>query len=133
MATYLLDTHTCIWAITEQNQLSKSVKNILGNSEHSFWVSQISLFELAIKLKIGKLPDFKVELGEFIRSVRASGFEILPMKEDHLVVYTRIDFHIHHRDPFDRYLLAAASSEGMGLITRDEKFQWYKDRIEVVW
>lgn len=57
---YLLDTHVCIWAISEQDKLSARIKHILQDPENFFLVSKISLFEIAIKMKIGKLPDFKI-------------------------------------------------------------------------
>jgi PIN domain nuclease of toxin-antitoxin system len=80
---YLLDTHVCIWAIAEQAKLSSKVKEILQNQENQFWISKISLFEIAIKLKIGKLPEFKPSLSEFIGSIYLSGYEMLPVKDEH--------------------------------------------------
>src|SRR5215210_5564477 len=104
---YLLDTHVCIWAIGEQFKLSSQVKEILQNQENRFWVSQISLFEIAIKIKIGKLPEFKTSLSEFIKTIYISGYQMLPVKDEHFETYN-IDFDEAHRDPFDRYILASA-------------------------
>ncbi len=105
---YLLDTHVCIWAIAEQVKLSSKVKEILQNPENQFWVSKISLFEIAIKLKIGKLPEFKPSLSEFINSIYLSGYEMLLVKDEHFETYNNINFEEAHRDPFDRYILASA-------------------------
>ncbi len=130
---YLLDTHACIWAIAEQAKLSSKVKEILQNQENQFWVSKISLFEIAIKLKIGKLPEFKPSLSEFISSIYLSGYEMLPVKDEHFETYNKIDFDEAHRDPFDRYILASAYFENMPIITKDEKFQLYKKEVEIIW
>ncbi len=130
---YLLETHTCIWAISEQNKLPARVKAILQNTENMFWVSKISLFEIVIKMKIGKLPDFKISLPEFIQSVYLSGFEMLPVKDEHLETYNIIDFNDSHRDPFDRYLLAAAHFENFTIITKDEKFSLYSKIVQIIW
>ena len=130
---YLLDTHTCIWAIAEQSKLSSRVKQILKDSENSFWVSKISLFEVVIKMKIGKLSDFKTSFPEFVQSVYLSGYEMLSVKDEHLEAYHMMDFNDAHRDPFDRYLLAAAHYENFAIISKDEKFQFYNKTIEIVW
>ena len=130
---YLLDTHVCIWAIAEPIKLSSKVRDLLQDSENSFWVSQISLFEIAIKIKIGKLPEFKTTLSEFIKIIFVSGYEILPVKNEHFETYNTINFDEAHRDPFDRYILASAYFESMAIITKDEKFQLYKSEFEIIW
>ena len=130
---YLLDTHTCIWAIGKQTKLSLTVKDILQDPENTFWVSKISLLEIAIKLKIGKLQEFKTSLPEFIQSLYLSGYKMLPMKDEHLETYGTIDFDEGHRDPFDRYLLSVAHFENMSIITKDEKFWWYNKIIQIIW
>jgi PIN domain nuclease of toxin-antitoxin system len=130
---YLLDTHTCIWAIADQNKLSQKVIEILKNHNNSFWVSKISLLEVVIKIKIGKLPDFKTPFPEFVRSVYLSGYEMLPIKDQHIETYEKMNFGELHRDPFDRYLLASAYFEKFAIISKDEKFSIYNREIEIVW
>lgn len=130
---YLLDTHVCLWAITEQNKLSQRVKNILQKENNNFFVSKISFFEIAIKLKIGKFQEFKIPLAKFIASVYLSSYQVLPVKDIHFKSYLDIDFNESHRDPFDRYLLAVAHSENLAIITKDEKFQFYKQNYQIIW
>ncbi len=122
---YLLDTHTCIWAIGKQSKLSATVRNILQEEENNFWVSKISLLEIAIKKKIGKLEEFEISFPEFIESIYSSGYYMLELSDEHFQSYININFHETHRDPFDRYLLAAAQSEKLAIITKDDKFQLY--------
>ncbi|MCY7420797.1 MAG: type II toxin-antitoxin system VapC family toxin [Chitinophagaceae bacterium] len=130
---YLLDTHTCIWAIGKQSKLSATVKEILQNAANNFWVSKISLLEIAIKKKIGKLEEFEISIPEFIGSIYSSGYYMLQLNDEHFQSYDNIDFHETHRDPFDRYLLAAAQFEKFAIISKDEKFKLYTDTFEIVW
>lgn len=130
---YLLDTHVCIWALADQGKLSNRVKEILESDENSFFVSKMSFFEIAIKLKIGKLVEFNTSLDEFIDATYRSGFNTLPIKDEHFKTYMQMGFVEHHRDPFDRYLLAAAQYENLSFITKDEKFDTYKSLYPIIW
>lgn len=130
---YLLDTHVCIWAIAEQNKLSSRVKEILEDSGNGFFVSKMSFFEIAIKLKIGKLAHFNVTLSEFIDTTYRSGYNTLAIRDEHFKAYSEINFRDTHRDPFDRYLSATAHHEDLGFITKDEKFDFYKKDYPIIW
>src|SRR5690606_24957791 len=116
-----------------QTKLSSRVKEILESDENGFFVSKMSFFEIAIKLKIGKLPAFNVSLNEFMEASYRSGFNTLSIKDDHFNSYLEIEFADDHRDPFDRYLLAAAQYENLSFITKDEKFDAYKNRYPIIW
>ena len=130
---YLIDTHVCLWAISDKDKLSQQAKDILEDSSVKILVSQLSLLEIAIKLKTGKLQEFRVTLPEFIDSIYSTGFEILNVKNEHMVAYSTLSFHPEHRDPFDRYLLAAAYFEKAPFVTKDDKFQLYTDILKIVW
>jgi len=81
---YLIDTHVCLWAVAESHKLSSTVKDILENPEHIILYSQVSLFEIAIKFKTGKLPDFKITLDEFNIVLQQKGFTFQPLTNEHL-------------------------------------------------
>ncbi len=130
---YLLDTHVCIWSVSEKNKLSNVVKEILLNTNNKFWVSKISLLEIATKKKTARVEEFDISFKKFIESIHSSGYIMLELKDEHLETYNIIDFKESHRDPFDRYLLAAARFENFAIITKDEKFQLYADTFEIVW
>jgi PIN domain nuclease of toxin-antitoxin system len=130
---YLIDTHVCIWAISDKEKLSATVKAILEDVEVRILVSQASLYEIAVKLSIGKFSGFEVSFTEFIESVYSAGFEILPFKIEHLVAYTNFNFPENHRDPFDRLLIATSFFEKTSFITKDEKFESYQDRVKILW
>jgi len=131
--SFLIDTHVCVWAMADKKKLPKNAKHIIENNRGAIFVSAISFFEIAIKLKIGRLPEFNVPLPEFIKSVHNDGFQILPFKEEHFSAYLNFDFSTTHRDPFDRYLIASACFEKMALISKDEKFQIYSNEMDVIW
>ena len=130
---YLLDTHICLWTLGDYNRISSAAKIVLEQENSKIFVSQVSLLEIAIKLNIGKLVDLKVTLDEFIQLIKANGVEVLPVKEDHIIAYSHFEFHTEHKDPFDRYLIATAFNEHKTLITKDQKFHYYTDRINILW
>lgn len=131
---YLFDTHVCLWAVAEKHKLSAHVKEILENPENEILYSQVSLMEIAIKFQVGKLPDFEITLEEFNNFLQQKGFSNLPLSDKHLFAYFNCSFFTdQHRDPFDRCLVAISDSERISIITNDEKFQFYKNMIDVIW
>ena len=131
---YLLDTHICLWAISNKSKLPVTVKKILEDPMAEILVSAISLWEIAIKYRLGKFPEFNVSLNEFIVSLRKAGFTLLPLKNEHLVAYFNYPyFSDNHKDPFDRLLLVITDFEDAGFVTKDEKFAEYKERLNIVW
>ncbi len=98
MKKYLIDTQILIWTIIEPNKLSPNALKIL--SGNIIAVSQISLFEIAIKQKIGKLPTLNIAIPTLIKRVENDGFEILPIKNSHIGNYAQIPLIPEHRDPF---------------------------------
>ena len=89
--------------------------------------------EIAIKIQVGKLTEFNVSLPEFAEAIEATGFELLPLKNEHLFAYSKFDFPDNHRDPFDRMLVSVALYEKISLISKDEHFRHYENRIKIVW
>jgi len=130
---YLIDTHVCLWAIADRKKLSARVKTLLEDTNNKVFVSQVSLFEIAIKVQVGKLIELETTIAEFIAKIYLTGFEILPFKNEHVISYSIFNFSGQHKDPFDRYLAATAYFEKMAFVTKDEKFENYADRIELVW
>ncbi|SKB91907.1 PIN domain nuclease, a component of toxin-antitoxin system (PIN domain) [Parapedobacter luteus] len=130
---YLLDTHVCIWALADQSKLSDRVRETLESNDNGFFISKMSFFEIAIKLKIGKLTEFSVSLNEFIDATYRSGYNTLSIKDEHFRTYMGMNFAENHRDPFDRYLLATAKYENLSFITKDEKFEAYKESYPIIW
>jgi PIN domain nuclease of toxin-antitoxin system len=130
MQSYLIDTQIILWILIAPHKLSARVMQIL-QTEHLL-VSQISLFEIAIKQKIGKLPEMQMPIAQLIATIQNDGLQILPLKDIHLQHYNNIPLIADHRDPFDRLILATSLSENIPIISADEKFTWYKNIVTLV-
>ena len=121
---YLLDTHTFIWWLNDSPELSSTAKKIISNPENSIFVSHASYWEIAIKVSIGRLT-FPLESIE--SELQINGFELLTIKTSHILYSASLP--MHHRDPFDRMLIAQAQIENLSLVTIDQHIQKY----EVLW
>lgn len=130
---FLIDTQVLIWVQENNSALSKRARALLSDSTNTVCVSQVSLFEIAIKLKIGKLPSFQITLNELIQQVENDNFQLLGITNSHLITYDKIPFFDDHRDPFDRLILATALAEQIPVISADEKFARYRDVVELIW
>ncbi len=127
---YLIDTQILIWAMINPEKLSKQTIEILKNN--NIFISQISLFEIAIKQKIGKLPDFTLSINALVELMNQNSFNILPITTQHIETYHAIPLLENHRDPFDRLLLAIAMSENMPIISADANFVHYISHIQLI-
>ncbi|MEU4773253.1 type II toxin-antitoxin system VapC family toxin [Micromonospora sp. NPDC023644] len=116
--TLLLDTHVALWAITGDATLAQDFLERLRHDPDIF-LSPVSLWEITIKQTAGKL----VGPADLAEQVRDMGFRELPVTHAHAVAAGRLPF--HHRDPFDRMLVAQAVVEGLTLVTRDASIALY--------
>jgi PIN domain nuclease of toxin-antitoxin system len=129
---YLLDTQILIWYLQGNTKLKASLRTIIENPLNTILVSQFSLMEISIKLKLGKLPEFLVSIEDIVKQLSLDGFELLQVSNSHIISYQRIPLYEDHRDPFDRFLLAAAFSEQVPIISHDEKFVRYYPLITLI-
>ena len=127
---YLVDTQILIWSLVLPHKLINPVKNILENE--SIVVSQISFFEIAIKQKLGKMPDFEFSTEVLIDLLEQDGFNFLSLDNKHIKAYAEIPLLLNHRDPFDRLLLATAFSENIPIISADQNFSAYQPQIQLI-
>lgn len=128
--SYLINTQILIWSIISPKKLADSVTEIL--LDNIIWVSQVSLYEIAIKQKVGKLPEFTLSVEDLLRQMSVDGFHLLSLKNEHISAYDAIPLFPEHRDPFDRLILATAFSEVMPVISADGNFKLYTDQIELI-
>ena len=124
----LLDTHTTIWFITEDETLPVHLKELIEDGANTCFVSVASLWEMGIKYSLGKL-DLTVDLKRIFELINQSGLTILPITTNHILTNTTLEF--HHRDPFDRLIIAQAKSEGLTIASRDGRFKEYN--VELIW
>jgi PIN domain nuclease of toxin-antitoxin system len=126
---YLIDTHTAIWYIQGDNRLSDNVRKIIDTPTNQINFSIVTLWEIVIKINIGKLELTKDYT--FFRSLLEQvGFSKLELDERYFESYLKLP--LVHRDPFDRMLIAQAISENMPIISADTKFDLYSE-IERIW
>ena len=120
---FLVDTHALLWALGEPSALSPAARDAIANPSNLIVVSSASLWECAIKASIGELdlPE------DFFDSVPEAGYEVMPIRISHLNIYRTLP--MHHRDPFDRMLVAQARAEAMTLISRDPEVAKYDIEI----
>jgi PIN domain nuclease of toxin-antitoxin system len=119
----LVDTQAFIFAAEGGLRLSPKAKLALLRSGAPLFISLISIWEIQLKLTLGKLR-LPVPLSEAVqRAITQMGIELLPLQLDH--IYKLADFPFHHRDPFDRLLAAQAAYEGMALVSNDNAFDAY--------
>ena len=123
----LLDTAVLIFAVESPQRLSKRATRVLENTENVLELSAVSISEIAIKTALGKL---RISAAIVRQAVEDMDIRILPYTADHALQL--FDLPLHHSDPFDRQIIAQASSENIPIVTCDEKFSLYKG-IKVIW
>lgn len=128
-ARYFLDTHTFIWAHTDEHRLSAKARRIVSNAENSITLSVISVWEIAVKYALGKLPLPEPPEQFIAKIVAESGYEVLPLKLNHALRAASLPS--LHRDPFDRMLVCQALAENGQIITADEQIQQYP--VRTIW
>jgi len=124
----LLDTHTFLWAITGDKRLSRRAQELFcGPSD--LWLSVASIWEILIKVQIGKL-DLPLPAGPYlVKKLAQNRIETLPLSLDHVLKIERLP--MHHRDPFDRVIIAQSLEENLSLITSDPIFEKYP--VKLIW
>ena len=120
---YLLDTHTAFWEFTDSPELSEKAKSIIDDSGNEIFVSIVSAWEIAIKRSLDREETTLCSVDEFLNEVTASGFDLLTLGPSHVRPVETLPY--HHRDPFDRLLIATAIAENMTFLSADENVAKY--------
>ena len=125
----LLDTHAFLWALSGSNRLSKKAKEAYLDNENKLFFSAVSYWEIGIKISIGKL-ELENNWKEIIdKEINNNGIKWLDLKKEHVQGIINLEF--HHRDPFDRLLIAQAKYEEMSIMTIDKQIEKYD--ITTIW
>lgn len=125
----LLDTHALVWALTNPQRLSQQAATLLLDTNTRPVVSSASLWELGLKQQAGKSPEVGRILARLEHSLAVMGAEELRISHKHALKAAELP--LHHKDPFDRMLIAQAILEGVPLISSDRFFRRYQ--ILTVW
>jgi PIN domain nuclease of toxin-antitoxin system len=122
----LLDTHLFLWAMADDDRLPTEARELMLAADEVN-VSAASIWEIAIKARIGKL---KADAGHLAETIEPSGFVELPVTARHAAGVAHLPD--HHTDPFDRLLIAQAMAEPLLLLTVDRQLAAYSDVVRVV-
>lgn len=119
----LLDTHALLWWLADDPALSKPARRFIAETKNTVIVSAASAWEIATKVRLGKLPTAAELAADFVGLVGREGFELLPISADHAIRAGLLPG--PHKDPFDRMLIAQAQAEGFPIVTNEVVFGAY--------
>ena len=125
---FLLDTHTFMWFLEDDKSLPSKSRNAIKDINNKCFLSIGCIWELAIKYSIGKLTT-KTSFSEIGKLIVENDIELLSISIEHLAQVLTLPF--HHRDPFDRLIIAQSMVENLQIITKDKDFKSYG--IDVFW
>ena len=125
----ILDTHVLIWWWGGDPRLPDGIRDVISASETTIYVSAICALEIAIKVRLGKLPEMERRIGQFHQAVREDGFVDLSFDHQHAIAAGLMPG--EHRDPFDRAIAAQGLVERMPVISGDRAFAAFG--CEVIW
>ncbi|TRW90242.1 type II toxin-antitoxin system VapC family toxin [Candidatus Methylobacter oryzae] len=125
---YLLDTHSLIWFLEGDNRLSVTAKDIFNDDNADIYLSIVSLWEMAIKISLGKLK-LSQSLEQVIDTLEQQSISLLSVKPAHVLAVLNLPF--EHRDPFDRLLIGQSLVENMKFLSNEALFLRYG--VDRVW
>lgn len=131
--TYLLDTHTLIWALTSPEKLSQNVRSLISQQDNNFVVSVISFWEISLKQSTGRMVINGISPEELPSLCSNADLTLLSLDATTCATFHELPNGIH-RDPFDRMLIWQAKCLNYTLISKDERIgQYAKHGVKVVW
>ena len=125
----LLDTHLLLWAANEPKRLPKAARVLIEDLDNDLLFSAASMWEITIKSSLGR-EDFRVNARLLRRGLLDNGYTELPITSEHVVNFDHLPS--THKDPFDRFLVAQATVEGITLLTNDHKLANFPGPIRKV-
>lgn len=125
----LLDTHSFIWLDINPSQLSHIAHSVIADKQNTLFLSVVSIWEIQIKLQIGKLTLNNTAADTLAQQQKTNRIQLLNIELPHVLKVGELP--LHHKDPFDRLLIAQAMVEGYTLLGKDEIFKSYS--VSVLW
>jgi PIN domain nuclease of toxin-antitoxin system len=125
----LLDTQVLLWALMEPQRLTDDVRDTLESGDNEILFSAASIWEIAIKASLQRV-DFDVAPDEIAVAALETGFTELPVRSSSAALVAELP--LHHRDPFDRLLIAQAISETVRLFTADRQLEVYSELVRLI-
>jgi len=125
----LLDSHAFLWAVTKDRRISTAAEGLFTNGRNELLLSAASVWEILVKVQIGKLL-LPLPAGIYLRrQLAANEVQVLPVRFEHVLRLEQLP--LHHRDPFDRIIVAQALEEKLPIVTCDPWFAKYP--VKVMW
>ena len=125
----LLDTHVFLWAIREDERLSLRAREIFIAGRNELLLSVASIWEILLKVQVGKIRFEEPAVGYLKRQIFKNNIRMLPILMDHVAHLESLP--LHHRDPFDRILVAQSMEENLSLLSADPLMKSYS--VSVIW
>ena len=122
----LLDTHAWLWFVLGDDSLTPVARKLIEDPSNEILISPVAYWETAIKISIGKYQLAKPFADFITHAIAGQGFKILPILPEHTLALVSLPF--HHRDPFDRLLVAQALTESLPLLSADAALDAYGTR-----
>jgi PIN domain nuclease of toxin-antitoxin system len=119
----LLDTHALLWWLADDPELSKNARRAIADTRNTLVVSAASAWEIATKVRLGKLPSASNLVADFRGQMEREGFELLAVSAEHGIRGGLLAG--PHKDPFDRMLIAQAQAENLPIISNETAFDAY--------
>lgn len=124
----LLDTHAFLWFMAGDERLSQKARETMSKENTELFLSAASVWEMAIKAALGRL-QLPLPVADYVAEKIHAGFQMMPIDWVHAAAVQKLPF--HHRDPFDRLIIAQAQVEKLPLVSGDRKFLKYG--IQLIW
>lgn len=130
---YLLDTHTLLWVLFEDENLSEKAKAVIINPHNQIFVSILTYWEISLKFAIGKLELEGITPEELVQKAKEINIETLDISENEVSTFYKLP-RLKHKDPFDRLIIWQAINRNIALISKDRQLKDYqKFGLEVLW
>jgi PIN domain nuclease of toxin-antitoxin system len=129
----LLDTHTLLWLLFEDEKLSERAKDTIKNPDNEIFISVVSYWEISLKYALGKLEINGITPEELPQKAKETGIETLEISEEEASSFYKLP-KIKHKDPFDRLIIWQAINRKITLISKDKPIKEYqKFGLDILW
>lgn len=125
----LLDTHTLVWWLSDDDQLSDRARDCVSDPQNQIFVSAASAYEVSLKHSMGRFPEAQVLSRNWANIIHSAGFDLIDISSAHGLRAGLLPR--HHGDPFDRLLIATAVEETMSLVSKDHAIAQYD--VPMIW
>lgn len=118
----ILDTHILLWWLSDDSRLSKTARKVIPLPDNEIYISAVTVAEISIKASLGKLSN----ISNLLEHIEQSGFKLIDFTAYHAMMLKQLPW--HHRDPFDRMLIAQSKAEDIYLLSSDETIKEYQTK-----